>query len=86
MTNPNQLGFKSKHNTEMCICALKEAILKYRALNSNVYSYFLDASKVFDRVNHSKLCGALVKRNVPFHIIRHITFLVYQSDNVCPLE
>ena len=34
VTNPNQFGFKPKHNTEMCIFALKEAILKYRALNS----------------------------------------------------
>ena len=40
VTNPNQFGFKPKHNTEMCIFALKEAILKYRALNSNVYSCF----------------------------------------------
>ena len=35
VTNPNQFGFKPKHNTEMCIFALKEEILKYRALNSN---------------------------------------------------
>ena len=40
VTNPNQFRFKPKHNTEMCIFALKEAILKYRALNSNVYSCF----------------------------------------------
>ena len=41
VTNPNQFGFKPKHNTEMYIFALKEAILKYRALNCNVYSCFL---------------------------------------------
>ena len=66
VTNPNQFGFKPKHNTEMCIFALKEAILKYRALNSNVYSSFSDAPKAFDRVNNSKLSGTLVKRDVPF--------------------
>ena len=37
VTNLNQFGFMPKHNTEMCIFALKEAIL-----NCNVYSCFLD--------------------------------------------
>ena len=46
VTNPNQFGFKPNHNTKMCILALKEAILKYRALNSNVYSGFLDARRL----------------------------------------
>ena len=35
VTNPNQFGFKPKHNTEMCIFALKEAVLKYRAFNKS---------------------------------------------------
>ena len=52
ITCDNQFGFKAKHSTDMCIYAFKEAVLKYRSLNSNVYSCFLDASKVFDRVNH----------------------------------
>ena len=82
MTNPNQFGFKPKHNTEMCIFALKEAILKYCALNSSVYSCFLDASKAFDRVNHSKLFDTLVKRGVPLYIIRIIRFW-YTSQTMC---
>ena len=43
-TCSNQFGFKTKHSTDiMCIYAFKEAVLKYRSLNSNVYSCFLDA-------------------------------------------
>ena len=51
-TCSNQFGFKAKHSTDMPIYTLKEAVLKYHSLNSNVYSCFLDASKAFDRGNH----------------------------------
>ena len=39
-------------HTCIYIYAFKEAVLKYRSLNSNVYSWFLDASKAFDRINN----------------------------------
>ena len=48
--------------------------MKYRSLNSNVYSCFLDASKAFDRVNHSKLFDTLRKRDVPMYIIIILAF------------
>ena len=68
ITCDNQFGFKAKHSTDMCIYAFKEAVLKYRGLNSNVYSCFLDASKAFDRVNHYVLFEKLIKRGIPIYI------------------
>ena len=40
----NRFGVKTKHSTGMCVYAFKEAVLKYRSFNNNVYSCFLDAS------------------------------------------
>ena len=54
ITNPNQFGFKRKHDTEQCIYVLKEIIDLYRG---SVFVCFLDASKAFDRVNHTTLCN-----------------------------
>ena len=72
----NQFGFKTKHNTDMCIYALKETILKYRSLDSNVYCCFLNVSKAFDRVNHTLLFCKLLDRGVPVYIVRLLIFLV----------
>ena len=50
--------------------AFKEAVIKYRSLNSNVYSCFFDASKAFDRVNHYAWFDKLLTRGVPLHAFR----------------
>ena len=73
-THSNQFGFKAKHGTDMCIYALKEAILRYQDAGSNVFSCFLDASKAFDRVNHNILFTKLLCRGVPPIIVRLISY------------
>lgn len=73
-TCQNQFGFKKHHGTDMCIYSLKECVLKYNSLNSNVYSCYLDVSKAFDRVNHYMLFKKLITRGVPVYIVRMLIF------------
>ena len=51
-TSENQFGFKKKHATDLCIYTVKSVIRCYNYFSSHVFTCFLDASKVFDRVNH----------------------------------
>ena len=58
----------------MSIYGLKETVLKYWSLNSNVYSCFLDASKAFDRINHFVLFKKLLKQGIPAYVVRLLIF------------
>ena len=51
-TCPNQFGFKKAHSTEMCIYVLNEMIEFYKSCNTLVCVAFLDASKVYDKIDH----------------------------------
>ena len=61
----NQFGSKKHHSTEMLIFLLKELFRHYIATGSSMYVTMLDASKAFDKVNHSKL----IDRGCPSFIV-----------------
>ncbi len=45
--------------------SLKEVVSVYNRHNSTVFMCFLDASKAFDQINHTKLVIKLQDRGVP---------------------
>ena len=76
VTSKCQFGFKLGHSKPLCTAVLHQTIEYY----SNVYLLFLDASKAFDRVRHSKLFECLIKKGVcPLYI--RIIFVMYELNN-----
>ena len=65
-----QFAFKPKHSTSMCSYIVKETATYYMNKGSEVFICMLDASKAFDRIHHGKLFEILIKRKVPYLIIR----------------
>ena len=69
-----QFGYKAGHGTELAVLALKSVVGIYKKKGTPVIATFMDASKAFDSVLHSKLCLKLLDRKVPVEIVR----IIYQ--------
>lgn len=80
LSEDSQFGFKKKHSTELCVYTLKQIIEFYRSKGSSVYVCFMDASKAFDRVNHTLLFRKMLERNMPNAIVRilHVWYACQQ--------
>ena len=75
-----QFGFRSNHSTTLCSSVLNQTIEYYLNGGSVVYGLFLDASKAFDRVKHSKLFERLIENGVcPLYL--RILFIMYKFNN-----
>ena len=68
------MDLRKKHGTDQCIFAIKEIINNYNSKGSCVYTCFLDASKAFDRVCHTKLFRKLSDRGIPRYLLRILIF------------
>ena len=75
-TSPLQFGFKEGFSTDLYTGLLKNVIGRYTMNDSTVYGCFLDASKAFDRVNHTVLFHKLLEKKTFSWYIAHSPILV----------
>jgi hypothetical protein len=85
VTSNSQFGFKPKCSTTVCTMLMKEAITHYHTHDNDVYCTLLDAAtKVFDRVNFSKLSDKILDVKHPIIIVR-LLFKMYIGLFACIL-
>ena len=69
-TSTLQFGFKQGFSTDLCTGLIKNVISRYCKNGSTVHGCFLDASKAFDRVDHSLLFKKLLQRKLSPVVVR----------------
>ena len=60
-----QFGFKKHSGCANALYTVQQVVNYYNERGSTIYMAALDASKAFDRINHSTLINKLVSRNMP---------------------
>jgi len=82
ITSSLQFGFKQGFSSDLCTGLVKNVIVRYLFNDTNVYGCFLDASKAFERVDHSVLFEKLLSRNLPPAVVR-LLLLWYTNQKLC---
>ena len=80
-TSDAQFGFKASHCTDIALFSFKERVKIYLNSGSPVFVCFLDATKTFDMVNHTKLFNILKTRKFPEYLIGILSFVTYVDRN-----
>jgi len=63
-----QVGFRKDRETRDQIAKIYWIIGKAREFQKNIYFYFTDYTKAFDRVNHNRLWKILKDMGIPDHL------------------
>ena len=63
-----QAGFRKSRGTRDQVSSIHWIIKKAREFQKNIYFSFIDYAKVFDCVNHNKLCKILKELGVPDYL------------------
>ena len=82
LTHDHQIGFKSKHSTNMCIFTVKSLVKYYTGQNTPVYTCLLDASKAFEWVNHWTLFCKINRRSCSVIDSARFTILVSNATSL----
>ena len=64
-----QAGFRKGRGTRDQITNIRWIMGKAREFQKNIYFCFIDYAKVFDCVDHNKLCKILKEMEIPYHLI-----------------
>ena len=80
-SNNCQFGFKDGQSTLLCVLVFSQIENYYINNKSIIYALFLDASKAFDRVHHSRLFKNLKDKGV-FPLYIRLVLIMY-SLNQC---
>ena len=81
-SNKYQFGYKKNVSTTMCSFMVTSTIQYYTSGGSPIYCAFLDLSKAFDKVRHSKLFRLLMNHGVCAVLLRLIA-VMYLNNSSC---